>query len=351
MNMLVTILFILGMISLIDKMFQLNLGLASYFDQGMNSMGSLLISICGWYVILIPLITNNQQILYDFFKFLPFDFSILIGCTLSNVLGGYHIVEAYTNQSSIIIFSGICLASTLGAFFSFQLPIFLNGIKEDFDHLMYGFTIGIITLPLTFIPLLLILNLSFIHIIPLLILCVILFLGITFKQDLTLKIMMLFAKCIQFLTFLLFFLVIVQFFMYPNYLDLSLLKDSCITVLKMCLTISGSFVLAHLLIKYCRSFLEKMSSLLNTNIETMIGILLSLASSVSMIPFYSKMNETGKKMNAAFSVAGAYSLGGQLAFVSSTTPQYIHYFLIVKVVAGIISILVVYLLTRKEVKS
>ena len=350
MNILVTLLFVLGLIALFHKVFHLNEQLAAYFDQGMASMGSLLVSIAGWYVVLIPLINNHQDFIFDLFKNIPFDPTIFIGCSLSNVLGGYHIVEAYSQQSSMIIFSGVMLASTIGAFFSFQLPIFLNGIKDNLDTLMYGFVVGLITLPITLITIAIYLKIELIHLIPIIFLCMILLLGIIFKQHLTLKIMNLFARFIQLITYLLFMILIIRFFLCFSEFEMQLLKEACMIVLKMTISIIGSFVLADFLIKHCTSFLKKLAILLHVDLNSIIGLLLSLSSSVSMLPYYSKMNETGKKMNAAFSISGAYLLGGQLAFVNSVCPQYSIYFLITKLCAGLIAILTVYFLSYRKVK-
>ncbi len=352
MNLLVTLLFLLGLIALFDKVFHLNLQLASYFDQGIASIGSLLVSIAGWYVVLIPLINNHQEVIMQLFEKIPFDPTIFIGCSLSNVLGGYHIVEAYSQETSMVIFSGVMLASTIGAFFSFQLPIFLNGIKENLYTLMYGFVVGLITLPITFIPIAIFLKISFIHLIPILLLCIILLLGILFKQSFTLKVMNIFAQFIQLLTYFLFMVLVIRFFLCFSDLEMNLLKESCIIVLKMSISIIGSFVLADFLIKHCTTFLKKIAVFLHVDLNSIIGLLLSLSSSVAMLPYYSKMNDTGKKMNAAFSISGAYLLGGQLAFVNSVCPQYASYFIITKLSAGLIAIFSIYLLDcMKGVKS
>lgn len=347
MNLILIILFLLGVLGLLDKMFHLNLNLAPCFDQGMTSMGSLLVSLCGWYVLMIPFITNNQTIIMNLFQSLHLDPSILIGSILAPDLGGYHIIEAYTDDTNMIIFAGICLTSILGCFFSFQLPIFLNQIKEDLDTLMYGFMIGIITLPITFIPLALLLNISIFKLISIFILCAILLLGLLFKQRFTLKLITYFAKFIQIITYLLFIITMVGLFLYPSLIDFNLLQEACLIVLKMSLVICGSLVLSHLLITYCSKYLNKLANILHIDMNGMIGLLLSLGSSIAMLPLYPKMNKQSKQINAAFSISGAYALGGQFAFIASVCPESSVYFLGTKLIAGIISILFVRLLANK----
>ena len=351
MNLLLFILFFLGVVALICKLLDIHPKLASCFDQGMASFGSLLVSLCGWYVVMIPLINNQQQTLLQLFKNLPINFNIFIGCFLAPDLGGYHIIEAYDSNINMIIFAGICLTSILGCFFSFQLPIFLNQIKEDLPTLMYGFTIGIITLPITLIPLAMLLNISLLHLIPIFILCGTLLLGIIYFQHITLKLIVIFAKTIQYITYLLFTMVMIGLFIYPNLIDVTLLQEACIIVLKMSIIICGSLVLSQLLIKYFHKPLNQLATYLHIDMNSMLGLLLSLGSSIAMLPLYSKMNKTGKKMNAAFSISGAYVLGGQFAFIANICPQSSIYFILTKLVAGIISIITVYLLTKKENQS
>ncbi len=347
MNPILFILFFLGLIALIGKMIPIPSKLAACFDQGISTLGSLLVSLSAWYVIMIPLINNHQQTLLQAFENLPIDFNIFIGCFLAPDLGGYHIIEAYNLNLNMLIFAGICLTSILGCFFSFQLPIFLNQIKEDLSTLMFGFMVGIITLPITLIPLAILLHISLLHLLPIFILCGILLFGMIYKQEFTLKWIINFARIIQLITYLLFAIVMIGLFLYPKMIDLSLLQEACIIVFKMSIIICGSLVLSHLIITYCHKPLNKIASYLNIDMNSMLGLLLSLGSSIAMLPLYSKMNDTGKKMNAAFSISGAYALGGQFAFIASVCPQSSIYFLLTKLIAGIIAIISIYLITKK----
>ena len=53
----------------------------------------------------------------------------------------------------------------------------------------------------------------------------------------------------------------------------------------------------------------------------MVGLLLSLFTSLSMLPLFESMDTRGKVMNAAFTVSGAFALGSLLAFVASVEPS------------------------------
>lgn len=68
----------------------------------------------------------------------------------------------------------------------------------------------------------------------------------------------------------------------------------------------------------------------------MVGLIISLATCISMIPMMEKMDDRGKVMNAAFAVSGSFVLGGQLAFIASVEPpSVVSAFIAAKLVGGI----------------
>ena len=68
--------------------------------------------------------------------------------------------------------------------------------------------------------------------------------------------------------------------------------------------------------------------------EAAAGLAVSFATSLSMLPLFDKMDARGKAVNAAFSVGGAFCLGGQLAFVASAAPASVGAYLVCKLAAG-----------------
>lgn len=69
------------------------------------------------------------------------------------------------------------------------------------------------------------------------------------------------------------------------------------------------------------------------------GLFVSVASSLSMLPLYSRMDPRGKAANAAFAATGAFVFGGQLAFVSSvSTGNVVAAYVACKLVGGILAV-------------
>jgi ethanolamine transporter len=96
-------------------------------------------------------------------------------------------------------------------------------------------------------------------------------------------------------------------------------------------------VASQLVLNHFADALKRAGQLLRINEYAVIGLFISLATSISMLPMFSKMDRRGKVMNAAFTVSGAFVLGGQLAFVSSvqSSSAIIAIYMITKIVSGI----------------
>ena len=102
-------------------------------------------------------------------------------------------------------------------------------------------------------------------------------------------------------------------------------------------------VAVQLALTHCKGILRRTADVLHVNEYAAIGLFISLATSISMLPLYEKMDRRGKLLNAAFSVSGAFCLGGQLAFVSSVADSSsVTAYLVCKLVGGIAAVLVLY---------
>ena len=148
MNIFIGILLIFALLGLFDKLFGGKLGLAAEFDSGLESMASLALSIVGVYCIGVTAVKSNPEAIAAFAAHLPFDASILIGSLLAPDMGGYAIAKEMAATPALGIFSGVMVASSLGATISFTLPVALTTIrKEDTAPFMQGIVWGIVTIP------------------------------------------------------------------------------------------------------------------------------------------------------------------------------------------------------------
>ena len=352
MNFFIMVMLAFCLLGLLDKILNNKLGLVAAFDQGLDSMGSIAMSMIGFYCIAITLIQNNVDFISQLSAGSLLDPSIIFGSILAPDMGGFSIVAGLGNPA-FLIFSGVILTSTLGQTISFQLPIFLASLKkEDLNPFISGLVYGILTLPIVLIVVAIYLNIPnlLVSLMPIIILCLILVVSLYFFYDKTIFVLTLFGYLIRIISILLFALVVLQlFFDTLPFTTTTLISEAMVIVLRMCIVVCGSMILSDLVIKHFSKVIFMLGQILGINSSSVMGLLLSLGTSIAMIPLFSSMNRKGKMMNAAFSVSGAYVIGGQLGFISSVVdgPSVIVY-LVSKIVAGILAIILVSLFYHEK---
>ena len=68
MNFFILIMLFICLIGLLDKILNNRLGLVESFDRGINSMGSIAMSMISFYCIAITLIQNNVDVITNISK-------------------------------------------------------------------------------------------------------------------------------------------------------------------------------------------------------------------------------------------------------------------------------------------
>lgn len=95
MNFFILIMLFICLIGLLDKILNNRLGLVESFDKGINSMGSIAMSMIGFYCIAITLIQNNVDVITNISKNSLLDPSIIIGSILAPDMGGFRLCQNY----------------------------------------------------------------------------------------------------------------------------------------------------------------------------------------------------------------------------------------------------------------
>ena len=344
MNPIVFILLCFAAVGLFDKILKNRLGLASSFDKGMLTMGDFMLSVGGFYCIAIAFL-NGHASLFE-------NKEMIISSLLAPDLGGYSIVESMSHSNDILIFCGVLLTSTLGCLISFQLPIFLNELnKEDLTHYLKGVIYGIFGLlpVLTVCGFLLQINHFMISFLPVICICVIL-IGLFFLSFHTLIVVLtVFSRIVQIAGYIFFFLVCMTFFFHMNFTNMTLIDEALRIVFQMSIIVSGSLVFCEIVLRKFSRQIEKVGQILQIDKYSVMGIILSFGTSIAMLPLFSRMNQKGKILNAAFSLSGAFVFGGQLGFIAGVNPNSITWFVVVKLVAGIASLLIANLCEKRTV--
>ncbi|MGM9986674.1 MAG: ethanolamine utilization protein EutH [Bacillaceae bacterium] len=355
MNVVIAILLLFALLGVVDKILGGKLGVAREFDHGLSTMGSLCLSMVGIYCVAITALRANPEVIASLSNILPFDASLLAGALLAPDLGGYAIASEVAATSQISIYTGVLVASTLGCLISFVLPISLGSIKRDeVMDFMQGVLWGIVALPLGLAIGGVVIGISLptlaANLWPVLILCVLLCITLFAVPKVCITVLAMIGQFVRIGGIVLFCVVTFGVFVPTKALvPDTLFWEVLVIAFKITVVVCGSMVASRLVLDYCGRVVKVAARILHVNDYAIIGLFISLATSISMLPFYSKMDKRGKVINAAFTVSGAFALGGQLAFVSSVTSGInVAAYLVCKFLGGIAAVLLASRFTKDQ---
>ncbi|WP_326828349.1 ethanolamine utilization protein EutH [Tissierella pigra] len=351
---MIQIMIVFSIIAGIDKILNNKFGLGEKFEEGFKAMGDLALSIIGIYS-LSPIIGEKLMIvLGPLSKLINVDPSVFLSSILAVDLGGYNTSIEIANSSIIGEFNGLILASTLGATISFTIPVAVGLIsKEDFKFFAKGILGGITALPLGMIVGGVIMGIEFMDIVynlvPVIIFSILIICGLLKFPDKMVKTFNILGKVIVIISTIGLILNIISFIFGYNLIPGMIpLEEGILLVAKIGIILSGAYPMFHFISQKLNKFLSNISEKVGLDEYSVLGILSSLANCIPMLGIYDKMNEKGKVINASFIVSGAFTFGGQLAYISSVSPDNINPFIVSKLVGGIFAIFISILFLRLE---
>lgn len=348
MNVFVGFMLIFAALGLLDEILGGRLGLREEFERGLATMGGLCLSVVGFYAIGVSFVQNHAEAIAARTAGLPFDPSLIVGCLLAPDMGALGIALELAAAPALAIFTGAMVAGGLGMTVGYQLPVFLAAVKKDeIPGLMRGFIFGLVTLPPGLAAGGLLLGLSpavlLRNMIPILLLCAALIAAFRFVPGGTMRVLTAFGNVVRVVSYVFFALAVIGVFAPDHALtDSALVKDILFMVLRMVIVACGGMVLSHIVLRRFPKQIRWVGERLGVNNEAVMGLILSCTQSLAMLPLYSRMDKKGRVMNAAFSVCGAYVVGGQFAFVSSlATNAQSGAYVACKLLSGLLAVFVV----------
>jgi ethanolamine transporter len=350
-TLIVGVFFVIG---LIDYGFNNKLGLGNFLEDGVKAMGSLAISMVG-ILSLTPFISkfaNNYIVPY--FSDKAIDTSIITSSILAVDMGAFKIAEEIGRNKEMIFFSGILISSIIGCTISFTIPLALGIInKKDINIFCKGILCGVITTPIgLFIGGLLLkieLKTILINLLPIIIISIIIGISLLKFQSKVIKTFNYIANSIIVIGLIGFsiqgFTSITGIVVLK---DLLPLKEALNIVGRIALFLGGANVLLEIIKKILKKWFNKIGGLLKINEDSIGALIGSLASAVIVFNNFHKLDNRGKVITAAFSVAGAYVLGGQLAYVAVEGKEVVPIYIITKLISGIAAIALALYITRND---
>ncbi len=347
-----------GVIGFADKAFSLKWGLSESFDKGLMTMGTMVVPIVGICSVGAEFVERHANAIQSATQELPWDPSMVIGAILAPDLGGYFIAKAMAATPEILIINGVVLGTLLGQAICFQLPVFLATLnKGDKNFVLRGFLVGFTVIPVGMLAAEAILRMNFVmflgQFVPILMICGLVALGLYRIPEGMVKGFAVIGRIIQVCTYLLFGLAILGVFI-PKIAMASeeSVYTALVITLKSAIIISGCLVLTELIRKFFRPQLNKLAGRTGVNDISVICMLMNCATSLAILPLYPRMDEKGKLLNAAFSISGAYILGGSMAFVSAVSTGYVVViFIVAKAVSGFLSMYIMHRIYESKSKK
>lgn len=353
-NIVLYIMVLFSIIGGIDRLRGSEYGLGEKFEEGFKGMGSLALNMIG-IISLSPFISQIiMPVLGTLSRITGADPSIFISSIIATDMGGYSSSVEVAGTQVMAEYSGLILASMMGATISFTIPIALNLVsKEDFPFFTKGILAGIVTIPIGMVVGGLLISIPlktiFINLIPVITLSMIIVLGLFKFQDITFKAFGVLGRGIIIISSIGLIISILDFVLGIRIIsNIIPFEEGIIIVGKVAVFLSGAYPMFHIITSKLNNSFNRISEKTGFNEFSILGILSSLANCVPMLAIYDKMDNRGKVLNAAFAVSGAFVFGGQLGYVSGISREIVTPFILAKLTAGISAIILANILLETE---
>lgn len=358
MNFVSVIMLVFSMIGAFDRIIGNKLGLSKEFEKGFMLLGNMSLSMIGM-IIISPLIADSLSPVFDFvLEVLHVDPSIIPASLFANDMGGAPLSKEIASDESVGMFNALVVSSMMGCTVSFTIPYAL-GIVEKRMHksVFLGFLCGIVTIPVGCIAAGLLTNIGLkafaINLLPLVLLSGIIAVGLILCPSVCVKIFSVFGIIIKTLITVGLALGIFRFLSGKELISgLATIEEGAAVCLNAAIVMTGAFPLMNIISRLLASPLKALGARIGVNSSSALGIVSSLATSMTTFEMMKDMDEKGVVINSAFAVSGAFTFAGHLAFTLAFDPAYIMPMIVGKIVAGftaiLLSILIYKMQTRKN---
>lgn len=337
----------------VDRILGNRFGYGERFEEAFRLLGPIALSMAG-IICLTPVLSNLLGFtVAPLFTALGMDPG-MFGSILAIDMGGYQLAMDLAADPGFGKFFGILAAAMFGCTVVFTIPVSFSVIRtDDRPDFTKGILLGLAAMPAALIGGGLLLGLPFgkliWNLLPILMLCVLLILGIAKKPDATARGFQVFAKLIQILATVGLTLGAVQYMTGLQILKgLAPLAEAMEIVCSIAIVMLGSMPLAELIKRILKTPWAWIGKHTGLNPASTTGILIGMVSVVPALAMIPQMDKRGKVVNGAFVVCGASAFAAHLGFAVSTQPDMVPVLLAVKLLGGFLGVAIALLATRKD---
>lgn len=351
--------------------------LGQQFLEGIYSIGPIFIPVAGVMASAPYLAAIIKTIFGPAFSLVGADPAIAATTIIAMDMGGYQLADviASTRESWIMaLFTGYMAGATI----VYNIPVALKMLRvEDRPYLALGMMNGFLMIPvgvficsiLTAITnplvrktvstsdeatyqLLLSYGMIFRNLIPLVVICVAIALGLMFIPDKMIKGFQIFGKFMDSALTIILCICIIEYFtgifekalgwwgFEPLMADDVDVNRALEISGYIGIMLSGAFPMVWLIKTYLDKPLQKIGFLLGFSKEGMAGILACAANAIAMYKLVENMTAEDKVKCMAFCVCSAFLIGDHLSFTANFQPNLIAIVMIGKFVSGILAVII-----------
>lgn len=353
-EILVAIMAVFAGLGALDRIFGNRWGLGKEFENGILSMGSLMLAMAGM-ISLAPVLSRLlEPVIVPIYHFLGADPAMFAGTLLACDMGGGTLAMQMTSNHQAAMLGGILTGSMMGATVVFTIPAALSILDpQDQAALARGVLCGVVTIPLGVFsgglvagfPIAMVAQ----NLTPILLIAIAIVIGLWRAEQKMIRGFGIFGKIVLALITLGLATAIVEaltgWVIIPGMAPLS---DSYQTVGAIAIVLAGAFPLVHVATRILRRPLCALGRMLGINETSAAGMMATLANSIATFGLVRDMDARGKVVNIAFAVSAAFVFGDHLGYTAGVAPEMLPALIVGKLVAGISAVAVAMWMTRRQ---
>ena len=362
--------------------------LGQQFVAGVDSIGPIFLPVAGIMASAPYLTAFVEGVFGPTYGALGADPAMAATTFIAVDMGGYQLADALaqTRESWIMAMMTGYMA---GATIVFTVPVALKMLeKRDRKYLALGVMSGLLAIPIGVFVTSAVIAVSHpvirevvstnadatyqlaltwaqigVNLVPLIIICVALALGLKFKPDAMIKGFIVFGRVMEGALKIVFVLVVVEYFtglftmvfgsfgFDPIIADEDDMFRALETAGAIGMMLCGAFPMVYLIRKYLAKPLAKIGGAVGLSSDATAGLLAGSANVLALLSMVKYLKARDKVICMAFAVCCAFLLGDHLSFTANFQPSLIVPVLLGKLAAGICAIVFAHLLAVKKAEE
>ena len=344
------------LVGAIDRICGNKLGYGEQFEEGINAMGPLAMSMAGVVAVAPILALVLKPIFGPIYNAVGADPAMFATTLLACDMGGYPLAMTMAANESIGNYAGLILGSMMGPTIVFTIPVALGIIDpEDRSYLGAGTLVGLVTIPIGCIAGGFVMNTTqyklsvgeiLLNMIPVVIIAGLIAAGLWFAPA---GMMKGFDKFGNGVTIFITAVTAIAIFQYNTGIVFPVfqlmvdeehdgLAGGLLTCGVIAITLAGAYPMVKFVTDKFGKALENVGKALGMNAAGSAGMVATLANNIAMFNLLKDMNPKGKLLNCAFAVSAAFVFGDHLGFCAANNPDMIFPMIVGKLVAGILAV-------------